>query len=656
MADSTPPHLELGARRRAFRAPRPWFLLCLVVIVVIASYLPVFGAPFVWDDHHLIEDSPLIQELHPLRDYFGQAFWQPDDFGQGRPFYRPLTILSMAIDHEFYGDGSGGYHLSNLLVHLLSTALLFRLLCVRGASGYAAAAFAALWSLHPRLTEAVAWISGRTDVLASFFVLAALLAQARSSPVRRLLCALFLLLGLLCKEVALAGVAAVLVLELTSPGGLAARTRRALPTLVALAVYLFLRVHSSGIAVTRSVPLSLLLLRAAASVGQYFLMLLVPWLPNAQLGQLTPPSHGYAVLGCAVLVGACGLLVRLRSRLTPAIWSALTLSSVALGLVLHLVPFSINVLAADRFLYLPLVGVALLLTPAFTALRHVNAKFFRAAWGLLLLSFAAATFVRAEAWADEVELWATTFHDSRQNQFVACAHLGGLYVRAGLFGEALSLYRGCTVAPGSRFVLLSNGASVLARAGRYREALASLDDLAEPDRRRPLIALNQALFYTYVNDFGAARVSLARALRGDPESKKGMALSRQLPSIEQAREELGAMPDGAPALERARLLQSLGLVTEAVQAWKLAFASGSLSNLQFREGLDFAISQADAATVEALHHEYIAHFEEVGSRSLALGYSARHELSLRLRAAWPRLGLPLLSLSKGSGSSHDGAR
>lgn len=644
MAESSPPDRESAARRAPFRAPRPWFLLCAVIVVTILSYVPVLGAPFVWDDHHLIEDSQLIQELHPLRDYFGQSFWQSDELGRGRAYYRPLTILSLAVDHQLYGDGAGGYHLSNLLVHVLSTALLFRLLCARGASGPAAAAGTALWSLYPRLTEAVAWISGRTDVLATCFVLAALLVQSRPGVARRFACGLLLFLGLLCKEVALAGVATVLVLELAPAGPWLVRAWRALPALLALSVYAVLRALASGVAPMGSVPPGTLLLRALAATGQYLVMFLTPWLPNAQIGQLSKPHAAYAVLGGVVLLALGVALLRFRARLTLAAWSALTLSLFSLGMVLHIVPFFSNVIAADRFLYLPLAGVALFLTPALAALAQAQLQVFAAVCALLVVSFIGATFVRAAAWADDVELWTDTFRDNPDNRHVACTQLGRLYASAGLLPQAVSLYEGCAVTSSSRFLLLSNASAILARAGRYREALAVLDGLDETERNRPLVILNQALLEISLADFGAARAAIARALKADPHSASALNLSRQLPSVEQARHKLDTLPVGASALERARLLQRLGLTSEAVQAWQVALESSTLAPEQFREGSTFLLSQADDQTVERLHR---AHLTELGlpqNSDLELGYTARHELRLRLLAVWPSLGVPLRAL------------
>jgi len=335
-----------------------------VLVVVLASYLPVLGAPLVWDDFHLIERTPLVQTLHPLAEYFRQGFWQGDDLAPGPTYYRPLTILSLALDSAVYGNTPAGFHLTNLVIHLVSTGLLFLLLRARGCAGHAAVLGAALWALHPRLTEAVAWISGRTDVLAGFFVLCALSVQARDGWWRRTASALLLLLGLLCKEVALAGVAAVLVTEWVAGGPVAARLRRMVPAAAALAVYALLRESAIGVPRDSGHSLARQVVLAAAAVGRYLTMLLTPWFPNLQIGRPDRPGIFYTLLGCATLMAAVYWAIRRRVRIRKEQLPALALILVALGLVLHLVPIVVKVVAADRFLYLPLLGLTLLLSPA----------------------------------------------------------------------------------------------------------------------------------------------------------------------------------------------------------------------------------------------------------------------------------------------------
>jgi tetratricopeptide (TPR) repeat protein len=611
------------------------------LVAVVASYLPVLGAPFVWDDHHLIEQNPVVQRLHPLGDYFGQGFWQGDDLEQGRVYYRPLTILSLALDERVFGNQPGGFHLTNLCVHLLSAGLLFALLRARGTSGYAAVLGTALWALHPRLTEAVAWIAGRTDVLATFFVLCALLAQARSSWRGRVLCAAFLLCGLLCKEVALAGVAAVLVSELVSQGSLRERLQRMTPTVLAVILYLIGRMHAAGIVTVKPAAPSGHFLRFTAALGRYFTMLLTPWFPNAQIGSLGRPGMAYCALGCAVLVGIVWWLITHGRRRDPALMGPLALTAVGFGLVLHVVPFSINVVAADRFLYLPLVGLTLLLTPRLAALG--KARLVASAATVLAVSFGAVSFARASVWSDEVALWTTTYRDNPDNPSSTCSELGRLYARAGLFPQAFSIDLECDRSELSGLILANNAASLLARSGRYQQAAGLLGALGAPARPAPVFSFNMALFRTYLNDFAAARSDLAHALEIDPKYADGLALAKRLPEMERQRRYVDSLSESAAPVERARLFAKLGMAVEALHAWRAALADDPAQR-ELDEGMGFSLAEADAATIEDFYHLYQARVGEHGTPNLVVAYEEHRELVERLLAAWPTLHLKLLEL------------
>jgi len=104
------------------------------------------------------------------------------------------------------------------------------------------------------------------------------------------------------------------------------------------------------------------------------------------------------------------------------------------------------------------------------------------------------------------------------------------------------------------------------------------------------------------------------------------------------------LPSDADPVERARLLQRLGLIAEAGIAWQAAFASDTLSQLRFDEGVTFALSQSDDATLQALHREQRARFALPENGSLELAYEARRELAQRLVAVFPGLHLASLGL------------
>jgi protein O-mannosyl-transferase len=611
-----------------------------VLVVVLASYLPVLGAPFVWDDQHLIERTPLVQTLQPLPEYFKQGFWQGDDLAQGRIYYRPLTVLSLALDRALHGNSPAGFHLTNLLVHLSSSALLFWLLRARGSGGAVAALGTALWALHPRLTEAVAWVSGRTDVLATFFVLCALLSQNRGSRASRISCAWFLLFGLMCKEVALAGVAAVLVAEFASGGPLRARLWRMLPTFLALGAYSLLRQNATDVLQNKASSLSSHFVPGSAAVGHYLVMLLTPWFPNLQIGRLSQPSTGYVLLGCAVLLAAAYWLVRRGARLRREQLPPLTLFVVALVLVLHIAKLSLIVVAADRFLYLPLVGLVLLLAPrgeAWSPLATVGCT-------VLAGSFAVATFVRSNTWSDEVQLWTETYEANPENRSAACSELGRLYARAGLLAHAYSVDEGCADTSYNRRVLLNNAASVLARAGRFEAAIRRIWGLRPELGGEPVFGLNLALFRTYLADFPGARAELAHTLAVDPDYAEARALLEKLPELERERRGVEALPSDAPAEQRAKSLAKLGLTVPALNAWRQSLAAPGASREQFEEALWFALAHGDPSTVADFYRQYRLRYGSVGDPQLQVAYEAAEELVRRLLGAWPRLGLPLRSL------------
>ena len=83
--------------------------------------------------------------------------------------WNPLVWLSFMFDYQLYGLNAGGYHVTNLILHILSTLLLFWLFNRMTGAVWQSAFVAAIFALHPLHVESVAWISERKDVLSAFF-------------------------------------------------------------------------------------------------------------------------------------------------------------------------------------------------------------------------------------------------------------------------------------------------------------------------------------------------------------------------------------------------------------------------------------------------------------------------------------------------------
>ena len=157
--------------------------VAFLIVAVLASgcYLNALGGPFQSDDHRDIVDNTLLRAPHRLSEVFTTPLRVR---GNRRGFYRPITALTYWIDLRLYGPNPFGFHLENLLWHT-ATALLV-LVLLRGlwpAEPLMAFGAAALFAVHPVHTEAVSWISGRSEILAAFWGLLAFWAHRRADSV-----------------------------------------------------------------------------------------------------------------------------------------------------------------------------------------------------------------------------------------------------------------------------------------------------------------------------------------------------------------------------------------------------------------------------------------------------------------------------------------
>ncbi len=155
--------LELFERHRKL-------LLLFLLLLSLAVNITVVGGGFLWDDFALIHRNPEIRSLSKIPSFFLRDFWNVGSRGI-KGYYRPLVSTFYAIDFALYKLKPWGYHLTNLLFHLFSVLVLF--LLVNELTGSALSAFfaAALFSVNPFLRESVAWVAGRTDLIATAFFL-----------------------------------------------------------------------------------------------------------------------------------------------------------------------------------------------------------------------------------------------------------------------------------------------------------------------------------------------------------------------------------------------------------------------------------------------------------------------------------------------------
>lgn len=350
-----------------------------------ATWARALGATFFWDDHALVLRNPQVT-APDLRALFLQDLFAGSGLGAS-PFYRPLTVLSLAVDHALAGEAPWLYHLQSVAWHLLAVALLVTLARPR-IGGPRAVAAGAIFGLHPILSEAVVWISARNDVMAGALVLGALLAFDRG---RVLAGALLGAAAALTKEAAVV-LPLLLVLWRLAWGERATRAELG-AALAASGLALGLRqVATLGPLEIPPVDPTLLPVlpgRVAATVLGW---LVWPWpLTGTASFYLAPPSlAAWAV----ALVALAGLLAAARAR--PGGLALLLFGACAWA------PSVLAMLSAhtvgERYLYLPLAGIAVLVAGAAPARLWVPGV------GAALLAVCVIQ-VRLGEWSSEATLW-----------------------------------------------------------------------------------------------------------------------------------------------------------------------------------------------------------------------------------------------------------
>ena len=149
-------------------------LFAVLIVTVFSINVTVIGGGFLWDDYTLIVNNPKITTLKNIPDFFTKGFWENTQKQRKGGYYRPLILLSYAIDYQIYRLKPWGYHLTNLLVHLGVVALVFLLLFSLESDLMLSFASSLLFGISPFIKEPVGWISGRTDLFASFFIILSL--------------------------------------------------------------------------------------------------------------------------------------------------------------------------------------------------------------------------------------------------------------------------------------------------------------------------------------------------------------------------------------------------------------------------------------------------------------------------------------------------
>ncbi len=433
-------------------------LLCVLIsAVTLAAYYPAIRGGFIWDD-----DDYVTQNLH-LRSAAGLArIWL--DPG-AVPQYYPLVHTTYWLEYRLWALEPLGYHLGNVLLHLLAALLAWRVLKQLAVPGAALAA--TLFALHPVHVESVAWITERKNVLSAVFYLGAALCYFRFAPAETntlpektarsrfyFSCALTLFVAaLLSKTVTASLPAALLVIIWWKQGRIPANRWKPLVAFFLLGTIASLHtIYLEKVRVGATGPdwdLSLIERCLVAGRATWFYLGKLAWpdplvffYPKWAIDAGVPWQYFYPAAALVLL----GLLWKMRGHigrgpLAAALFFGGTLLP-ALGFFdIYPMRFSF---VADHFQYLaslgPITLAAATATLLWRKLPPPHALIGLVAAALLLLMLAFVSHRQAASYRDAETLWQRTIAANPQ-AFAAYHNLGTIRAGAGRYDEALAFWQ-----------------------------------------------------------------------------------------------------------------------------------------------------------------------------------------------------------------------
>ncbi len=567
-----------------------WICLFLA-LAVFAVFGQTAHFEFVnYDDVKNVYENPVVTNGLSA-DSIGWAFTHPQISS-----WVPLTTLSHMLDCQLFGLDAGKHHLVNVLLHAANVVLLFLVLRQLTGSLWRSAFVAALFGIHPLRAESVAWVSERKDVLSGIFFLLAVGAYVRwvrsRSRAGYIGLALLFALGLLAKSMVATLPFVLLLLDYWPLGRwgnarqAAGLVREKIPLFVLSVGSCVAAVLAPGLVVTDAhrVPLLERVANAVVSYAIYVRQMLFP------IGLATPypiASAGQPVweVGLALLVLAgitAGVLAFRKSRpwlLTGWLWYVGMLVP-----VIGLLQISPDAAHADRYTYLPEIGLAVMATWV-GADWCAGLKLARGALGGMMIGVIAVLAicgsVQTSYWRGNESLWKRALACTSSN-YVAHYNLADALFKKGRIDEAILHYRSALEIQPNSVEAHFNLGNALVKHGELDEAIAQFQRSMEiqPDLVKPHYNLGNALFTQ--GRMEDAIVQYRKTLEIEPDNVEalnnlGNALAMKgadAEAIAQYQKALALQPNYSDAhSDLGHVLLKLGRLDEAVAQFRQAVAA-----------------------------------------------------------------------------------
>lgn len=453
------------------KAMRKSWPAILIIVITFLTFAGVLGHEFLsWDDEILVTQNYLVRNFSPM------IFWSYDP-----ELYIPITLLSFQINYALFDLNPFWYHLTNLIIHISNALLVFWLSLMIIKKRYLAVFAALIFAVHPLNTEAVAWISARKELLSTFFMLSALITYVKTGDKRWMivLSLILFVLAMMSKVTALVLPLILILYDQAQPKSENRNPKTYIPFLLLAGIFAVIAVVGKSIAVIQLTTTEMVLL-AFRSTTFYLQKFLLPIKLSAIYGAPDPISIQnweiiFSILIVALLITATCIFRKMKVAMFASGFAILT---IAPSFMAYMKSDGISV-AADRYAYMPSIGLAMLIVLIVSSIRKQDFVIF-----ILVAVISSCMFLTIE----RNKVWATTevlFQDiikKNPTSHITHNNIGNMH--------------------------LNNG--------DLRTALLYLEKAMELNPESPEVLVNMGVYYGKLGDYSASESYLNQAMEIHP--------------------------------------------------------------------------------------------------------------------------------------------
>ncbi|MDD5449443.1 MAG: tetratricopeptide repeat protein [Candidatus Omnitrophica bacterium] len=417
--------------------------VALIIILGLAVYANSLNGKFVYDDETLIMKNAFIKDWSILPKVF------TEDTGKGAGeryfFYRPLQIISYAVDYHAWRLNVVGYHLTNVILHILVTLCIYWFINILFGDKIISIITAIFFVTHPIHTTVVSYISTRAESLYLLFMLISFIFYIKSSKTKGIIPYVIMLssysLSLLSKESALIFPVLILLYHYTFREKI--RLREFLSLTGAAFIYILLRMTVLKYLITGAAPNAPLIQRIPgffAAITTYIRLLILPLGLHIEYGKPLFTFTDPKVISGLLILGAMIFCAFKTLKANGFIFFSLSWFIITLLPVSNLYP--LNAYMSENWLYLPSIGFFLALGGSLGAF-YKKGKFRILALILtacLLVFYSYLTIRQNETWREPVAFYERTIKyapDSSKTYY----NLGFTLYRMGEKQKSIPMYK-----------------------------------------------------------------------------------------------------------------------------------------------------------------------------------------------------------------------